>query len=185
MTLTAIPEHFHLMFNTASIQKHPQEKNTQVVLHDSSTDPFSFFFRKRKEKSNSLHIITPKQKEVCLNQDTPNKFLVSFGDHVNEHVNEHESHQELTISTIQESVSLPFNPDGPIPPNFKFQLDLLDVFSKHQADLKLHDDIILVIKSHSNDQRLTFSLPMIWKQDTPYWNNLKGIWIPQKWSPRM
>jgi len=76
---------------------------------------------------------------------------------VNEHVNEHESHQELNRSTIQESVSLPFDPDGPIPLNFKFQLDLLDVLSKYQADLKLHDDIILVIKSHSNDQRLTFS----------------------------
>jgi hypothetical protein len=94
---------------------------------------------------------------VCLSQDTPNKFLASSGDHVNEHVNEHKSHQELNISTIQESESLPFDPDGPIPPNFKFQMDLLDVLSKHQADLKLHDDIILVIKSHSNDQRLTFS----------------------------
>jgi hypothetical protein len=132
-------------------------ENTQVVLHVFSTDPFSFLVRKRKEASNSLHIIEPKQKEVCLNQDTPNKFLASSGDHVNEHVNEHESHQELNRSTIQESVSLPFDPDGPIPLNFKFQLDLLDVLSKHQADLKLHNDIISVIKSHSNDQRLTFS----------------------------
>jgi hypothetical protein len=45
----------------------------------------------------------------------------------------------------------PFDPDGSIPPNFQFQIDLLD------TDLKLHNQIVSVIKNHSYLDRLNFS----------------------------
>ncbi len=52
---------------------------------------------------------------------------------------------------------LPFNLEPPMPCNTQFQLDLLHILSQHRTDLKVHDEIISVIKRHSNDQSLTFS----------------------------
>ena len=43
-----------------------------------------------------------------------------------------------------------------MPRHCQFQLDLLNILSHHQTDLKLHDNIITVIKSHSYDQCLNF-----------------------------
>ncbi len=52
---------------------------------------------------------------------------------------------------------LAFDLNGPMPWHCQFQLDLLNIFSHHQTDLKLYDDIITVIKSHSYDRCLNFS----------------------------
>ncbi len=51
---------------------------------------------------------------------------------------------------------LAFDLNGPMPRHCQFQLDLLKILSHHQTDLKLHDNIITVIKSHSYDQCLNF-----------------------------
>jgi hypothetical protein len=47
--------------------------------------------------------------------------------------------------------------EAPIPQISRFQLDLLNILSNHCTDLKVHDEIISLIKRHSNDQCLTFS----------------------------
>jgi hypothetical protein len=47
--------------------------------------------------------------------------------------------------------------EAPMPRNTQFQLDLLNILSQHCTDLKVNDQIISVIKRHSNDQSLTFS----------------------------
>jgi hypothetical protein len=44
-----------------------------------------------------------------------------------------------------------------MPRNTQFQLDLLNILSQHRTDLKVHDEMISVIKRHSNDQSFTFS----------------------------
>jgi hypothetical protein len=49
-----------------------------------------------------------------------------------------------------------FDLEAPMPQNTQFQLNLLNILSQHCTDLKVHDEIISVIKRHSNDQCLTF-----------------------------
>jgi hypothetical protein len=44
-----------------------------------------------------------------------------------------------------------------MPRNTQFLLDLLNILSQHPTDLKVHAEIISVIKRHTNDQCLTFS----------------------------
>ncbi len=51
----------------------------------------------------------------------------------------------------------PFDMEAPIPKISQFQLDLLNILSRHRTDCKVHDEIISLIKRHSNDQCLTFS----------------------------
>ncbi len=51
----------------------------------------------------------------------------------------------------------PFDMEAPIPRISQFQLDLLNILSRHRTDLKVHDEIISLIKRHFNDQCLTFS----------------------------
>ncbi len=52
---------------------------------------------------------------------------------------------------------LVFDLNGPMPRHCQFQLGLLNILSHHQTHLKLYDNIITVIKSHSYDQCLNFS----------------------------
>jgi hypothetical protein len=40
MTLTEIPEHFHLMFDTASLQNHTQEKTPKLFFMTPVLTPF-------------------------------------------------------------------------------------------------------------------------------------------------
>ncbi len=44
-----------------------------------------------------------------------------------------------------------------MPRNTQFQLDLFNVLSQHCTGLKVHDEIISVIKRYNNEQSLTFS----------------------------
>ncbi len=75
---------------------------------------------------------------------------------MNHEVTDHESYQASIVDTSKES-ELPFDLESPMPQNTQFQLDLLNILSQHRTDLKVHDEIILVIKRHSNEKSLIFS----------------------------
>jgi len=62
-----------------------------------------------------------------------------------------------SLEDIEEAY-LPYNTDCSFPPSYRFQLDLLFTLSKHRIDLNLHNEIIDVIKQHSSECRLHFSL---------------------------
>jgi hypothetical protein len=71
-----------------------------------------------------------------------------------------ESYQAGIVDTSlvpSKESEVPFDMEAPMPQNSRFQLDLLNILSQHRTNLKVHDEIISVIKRHSNDQCLTFS----------------------------
>ncbi len=129
--------------------------------------------RKRKDPPQSVHHVQPKSKEglivSCGARPTTSRSIPcedpSDGIDVdlyttNHEVTDHESYQagidDTSLIPSKES-ELPFDLEAPMPQNTQFQLDLLNILSQHRTDLKVYDQIISVIKRHSNDQSLTFS----------------------------
>ncbi len=132
-----------------------------------------FLVSKRKDPPQSVHHVQSKSKEgliVCcgarsttsrsiLCEDPSDVFDVDLNT-TNHEVNEHESYQAGIVDTSlipSNKSEVPFDLEAPMPRNTQFQLDLINFLSQHCTDLKVHDDIISVIKRHSNDQSLTFS----------------------------
>ncbi len=120
-----------------------------------------------------MHHVQPKSKEglivsrgatyttsrSILCEDVSNVFDVDLNI-TNHEVTEHESYQAGIVDTFlipSKESELPFNLEAPMPCNTQFQLDLLNILSQHRTDLKVHDEIISVIKRHTNDQSLTLS----------------------------
>jgi hypothetical protein len=101
----------------------------------------------------------PTTSRSILCEDSNNDIDVDLNT-TNHEVTDHESYQASIVDTSlisSKGSELPFNLEAPMPRNTQFQLDLLNVLSQHRIDLKVHDEIISVIKRHSNDQSLTFS----------------------------
>jgi hypothetical protein len=135
-------------------------------------DLFLFLVRKRKDPPQSVHHVQPKSKEGLIVShgatsttsrsilcEDSNVFDVDLNTTYHE-VTEHESYQAGIIDTSlipSKQLELPFDLEAPMPCNTQFQLDLLNILSQHRTDLKVHDEIISVIKRHTNDQSLTFS----------------------------
>jgi hypothetical protein len=153
-------------------RKHHRD-NVDHLFHDSGTDPFSFLVRKGKDCHQSINLELPKTKEghvgICgseaslLLDDTRNGEVGYLTDDLQNSatnaVTAPESYQVCSVdtsSTPTEESELPFDLEEPIPGNCQFQLDLLTILSQHCTDLKLHDEIITVIKSHSNEIHLNF-----------------------------
>ena len=70
-----------------------------------------------------------------------------------------------SISTSFDNAVIPCDLNCSLPLSYQFQLDLLSTLSKHRIDLSLHDEIIQVIKQHSSDQKLQFSLDTLKKNN--------------------
>jgi hypothetical protein len=153
-------------------RKH-QSDNVDLIFHDSGMDPFSFLVRKCKDSHKSLNLVLPQTKDGCggssgskasLLLDTRNGLVNHPTDDLwnsaTNAVTALESYQACFVDTsfipTKES-ELPFDLQGPLPGNCQFQVDLLTILSQHCTDLKLHDEIISVIKSYSNEQQLNFS----------------------------
>ncbi len=101
----------------------------------------------------------PTTSRSILCEDLSDVFDVDLNT-TNHEVTEHESYQAGIVDTSlisSKESELSFNLEAPMPCNTQFQLDLLNILSQHCTDLKVHDEIISVIKRHSNDQSLTFS----------------------------
>jgi hypothetical protein len=101
----------------------------------------------------------PTTSRSILCEDLSNVFDVDLNT-TNHEVTEHESYQAGIVDTSlipSKESELPFDLDAPMSCNTQFQLDLLNILSLHRTDLKVHDEIISVIKRHSNDQSLALS----------------------------
>ena len=51
----------------------------------------------------------------------------------------------------------PFQKDIPVPPTWQFQIDLSDILGRHRTDLSLYDELIDLVKTHSDHRQLKFS----------------------------
>ena len=128
--------------------------------------------RKCKDCHKSFHLVLPKTKdgrvgscgsEASLLLDTRKREVDYLTDDLQNSntnaVTASESYQACIVDTslipTKES-ELPFDLEGPIPQNCRFHMDLHTILSQHCTDPKLHDEIISVIKSHSNEQHLNF-----------------------------
>jgi hypothetical protein len=136
-------------------------------------DLFLFLVEKRKDPPQSVNHMQPKLKEglivsrgatsttsrSILCEDVSNVFGVDLNTN-NHEVTEHESYQAGIVVTSlipSKESELLFNLEAPMPCNTQFQLDLLNIKSQHHTDIKVHNEIILVIKRHTYDHSLTFS----------------------------
>jgi hypothetical protein len=158
----------------SNLARRNQPDNVDVQRHDVGTDSFSFLVRKRKDPPESVHLVVPKLKEGLIVrtkargtnsrsiqfENPSNRIDVDF-DTNNHEDTDHESAYHAGIidtSLIPSTESKqPFDMEAPIPQISQFQLDILNTLSRHRTDLKVHDEIISLIKRHSNDQCLTFS----------------------------
>ncbi len=157
----------------SNLTRRNQQYTVALLLHDSGTDLFLFLVRKRKDPPQSVHHVQPKSKEGHIvsrgaSSTTSSSILCEDPSDVidvdlnttNHEVTDHESYQAGIVDTSlipSKESEIPFDLEAPMPRNTQFQLDLLNVLSQHHTDLKVHDQIISVIKRHSNDQSLTFS----------------------------
>ncbi len=114
---------------------------------------------KLKEGLIVSHGARPTTSKSILFEDPSNGIDVDLNT-TNHEVTDHESYQasivDASLIPLKKS-ELPFDLEAPMPQNTQFQLDLPNILSQHCTDLKVHDQIISVIKRHSNDQSLTFS----------------------------
>ncbi len=83
-----------------------------------------------------------------------------------------------SIFTSFDNAVIPYDPNCSLPLGYQFQLDLLSTLLKHRIDLNLHDKIIHVIKQHSSDQMLHFSLDTLQKRNI-FQKKQRGISAPQ------
>jgi hypothetical protein len=83
-----------------------------------------------------------------------------------------------SISTSFDNAVILYNPNCSLPLSYQFQLDLLSTLSKHRIYLNLHNKIVHVIKQHSSDQMLHFSLDTLQKRNL-FQKKQRGISAPQ------
>jgi hypothetical protein len=70
------------------------------------------------------------------------------------------------FTSFDNIAAIPYNPNCSLPLSYQlYFLNLLSALSKHRNDLNLHDKIIHVIKQHSSDQMLHFSLDTLQKRN--------------------
>ncbi len=104
--------------------------------------------RARRTNSRSIQLEYPSN-DIDVDFDT-----------TNHEDTDHESYHAGIVDTFlmpSTESKQPFDMEAPIPQICRFQLNLLNILSRHRTDLKVHDEIISLIKRHSNDRCLTFS----------------------------
>jgi len=57
----------------------------------------------------------------------------------------------------------PYNQNAVLPPSYQFQIELQTILDKHRVSLKVHDEIVGLLKNHSNtsDNMLPFSTNLL------------------------
>jgi hypothetical protein len=151
--------------NKYTRRKH-QRDNVVLLFHDSGTDPFSFWSGNAKIVTNVYTLYYPKPRRGVLEVVDPK--LVSYYtrngqvDYLTDDLHNFTTNAVTTPESYQICIvdkflillkesELLFDLEGPIPQNCQFQVDLLTILSQHCTNLKLHDEIISVIKSHYNE----------------------------------
>ena len=129
-------------------------------LHVSGTDPLPLLTKKRR--IDELDFNFAYQLDNYL-EDNDNFFDVNVdSDHP------HDIH-DLPSTTPDPCpcpiihIGAPYNQNAVLPPSYRFQIELQTILDKHRISLKVHDELVGLIKSHSNtcDNKLPFSTNLL------------------------
>ncbi len=131
----------------------------------NNEDAFEFADIYRKESNNSDAYLYPDDvifDTDCANPSTDEDDIknVEYFHQLTEVTDSTDLIHHLSrfsASTLLEDAVYPYNPNCSLSPSSQFQLNLLSTLSKHRIDLKLHNELIDVIKQHSSDHKFHFS----------------------------
>ena len=76
----------------------------------------------------------------------------------------------------------PYQKRAGVPPSTKFSIELNNILGRHRTDLKLHDEIVGLVKKHSNDNKLKFNSSSL-KKRKGLINHLEDVFESTKLRP--
>ena len=129
-------------------------------LHVSGTDPLPLLTKKRR--IDELDFNFAYQLDNYL-EDNDNFF--------DDNVDSDHPHDILDLPSTTPNpfpcpiihIGAPYNQNAVLPPSYRFQIELQTILDKHRISLKVHDELVGLIKSHSNtcDNKLPFSTNLL------------------------
>ena len=140
----------------------------EYTIHDKGVDPLSFLKKKQKVNNNN-------NSDAKLDEDSNDNILfegASYLDHSEddvevEDVDEHEENDDEDNHNVHNPARMPksFSRDPHVvhhskiglPNSHRFQIELAELFEKSRVPLQLYDDVINLLKDHSNGGQLNFS----------------------------
>ena len=125
-----------------------------TCIHVSGTDPLPLLTKKRR--IDELDFNFAYQLDNYL-EDNVNFFDVNVdSDHHHDiHDLPSTTPDPFTCPIIHNGA--PYNQNAVLPPSYQFQIELQTILDKHRISLKVHDEIVGLLKSHSNTSNNTLS----------------------------
>ena len=134
-------------------------------LHVSGTDPLPLLTKKRWIDELDFNFAYQLDNYLEDNDTHVNNFfdvnVDSDGSSHHGSVDHHDVHNLSTTPNPSTCPTLrngaPYNQNAVLPPSYQFQIELQTILDKHRISLKVHDEIVGLLKSHSNTSNNTLS----------------------------
>ena len=164
---------------SAKIARKRQRKNiSDSTKHEDGTTRPSFMLKRQKnpeEQNPAVEENDHEDKEQISRSEQWDDVEDHFGlgdlsyceqseDDINtSEINDCDDESELSISIDHtakappEEAKPPYRTQVGLPKSHCFQIELADILGRHRTDLKLYDEIVDLVKSHSDGNQLKFS----------------------------
>jgi len=139
--------------------------------HVSGTDPLPLLTKKRQIDELDFNFAYQLDNFLEDNDFHANNFfdvnVDSDGSSHHGSVDHHDVHNLSTTPDPSTCPTLrngaPYNQNAVLPPSYQFQIELQTILVKHRISLKVHDEIVDLLKSHSNtsNNMLPFSTNLL------------------------
>ena len=138
--------------------------------HVTGTAPLPFLTRKRRIDDTDINYAYQLGNYLDDNSHMNNDFFEGNADSdgYSQGSIDHHDVQDLSDSaypSTRPSISngVPYNKNAVFPPSYQFQIELQTILDRHRIPLKVHDEIVGLLKCHSNtrDNTLPFSTDLL------------------------
>jgi hypothetical protein len=141
------------------------------AYHVSGTDPLPLLTKKRRVDDTDFNYAYQLDNYLDDNNHIDN-FCEGNADsdvHSQQALVEHHDVQDLSDTAVYPSTlpsnckGAPYNQNAVLPPSYQFQIELQTILDRHRIHLKVHDEIVGLLKSHFNtrDNTLPFSTDLL------------------------
>ena len=141
------------------------------AYHVSGTDPLPLLTKKRRVDDTDFNYAYQLDNYLDDNRHIDNFFEGNADSdiHSQQASLEHHDIQDLLDTEVFPSTvpyickGAPYNRNAVLPPSYQFQIELQTILDRHRIHLKVHDEIVGLLKSHSNtrDNTLPFSTDLL------------------------
>ena len=155
-----------------------------MEMHDDGRNPHSFLLKKQRPNNSSDDDCDDDNEDAPplsaggseddsdsdadSNSDDDSHFVMGLGEvgTVFESSSADDGStgdNEISIGQYDQSLAPtnttkpPYSDECGLPQSYRFQIDLADLLGRHRTDLKLHDELIALVKSYSSNNQLGFS----------------------------